>query len=120
MLPNSPQSVRGYLLRITIVFLGLILIRPGVLAAEDVEMATDLTGEVGKLKGPERELTPKIESASDEGRQALARMKLPAGLVASLWAAEPMLADPVAFNFDEKGRVFVAETFRYEIGRAHV
>jgi quinoprotein glucose dehydrogenase len=40
-------------------------------------------------------------------------MKLPPGLVAKLWAAEPMLANPVAFSFDEKGRAFVAETYRY-------
>ena len=32
---------------------------------------------------------------------------------AKLWAAEPMLANPVAFDFDEKGRLFVSETYRY-------
>ena len=45
---------------------------------------------------------PEVAPASDEGVQALERMKLPEGLQASLWAAEPMLANPVAFNFDEK------------------
>src|SRR6185369_16725542 len=35
------------------------------------------------------------------------------GLKAHLWAAEPMLANPVAFDFDEKGRLFVSETYRY-------
>src|SRR5438445_2844264 len=40
-------------------------------------------------------------------------MQLPAGLVAKLWAAEPMLANPVAIAFDERGRLFVAETYRY-------
>ncbi|MFZ9747626.1 MAG: DUF7133 domain-containing protein, partial [Opitutaceae bacterium] len=52
-------------------------------------------------------------AASDEGAQALARMQLPPGLQAKLWAAEPMLANPVAFNFDERGRIFVTETYRY-------
>lgn len=56
---------------------------------------------------------PEIAPASNEGLQALERMKLPSGLKASLWAAEPMLANPVAFNFDEQGRIFVAETYRY-------
>ncbi|HWA84738.1 MAG TPA: HEAT repeat domain-containing protein [Opitutus sp.] len=60
-----------------------------------------------------RVAAPEIAPASDEGREALQRMKLPAGLKASLWAAEPMLANPVAFNFDEQGRMFVAETYRY-------
>ncbi len=54
-----------------------------------------------------------IAPASNEAEQALKRMKVPAGLTISLWAAEPMLANPVAFNFDEKGRLFVAETYRY-------
>ncbi len=76
-------------------------------------MEADLHGAVGKLKDVVRQRDPEVDSASDEGTQALARMKLPPGLVASLWAAEPMFANPVAFNFDEKGRVFVAETFRY-------
>ncbi|HYP18338.1 MAG TPA: PVC-type heme-binding CxxCH protein, partial [Opitutus sp.] len=56
---------------------------------------------------------PEVAPASREGEQALERMKLPPGLKASLWAAEPMLANPVAFNFDEQGRIFVAETYRY-------
>lgn len=57
--------------------------------------------------------TPDIAPASDEGAQALKRMQLPPGLTVKLWAAEPMLANPVAFNLDERGRVFVAETYRY-------
>ena len=56
---------------------------------------------------------PEVSPASNEGQQAIERMKLAPGLRASLWAAEPMLANPVAFNIDERGRVFVAETYRY-------
>ena len=33
-----------------------------------------------------------------------------------LFAAEPLLANPVAFCFDEKGRCYVAETFRIQHG----
>ncbi len=60
-----------------------------------------------------RVAAPEVLPASNEGLQAIERMKLPTGLKASLWAAEPMLANPVAFNFDEHGRIFVAETYRY-------
>jgi quinoprotein glucose dehydrogenase len=68
----------------------------------------------GKVRNPgSRVATPDIAAASDEAAQALKRMKVPAGLEIKLWAAEPMLANPVAFNFDEKGRIFVAETYRY-------
>jgi quinoprotein glucose dehydrogenase len=43
-------------------------------------------------------------------------MLLPDGLKADLFAAEPMLANPVCFCFDEKGRLYVAETFRLHDG----
>ena len=93
--------------------LALLIALPLSFAAEVVEMETDLHGARGKLKPETRIAAPEIEGASDEGTLALKRMKLPAGLTATLWAAEPMLANPVAFNLDEHGRVFVSETFRY-------
>lgn len=54
-----------------------------------------------------------IADASEDAQQALARVVVPAGLEVSLWAAEPMLANPVAAAFDEHGRLFVSETYRY-------
>jgi len=35
------------------------------------------------------------------------------GFKVTLWAAEPQLANPVALSFDERGRLYVAETYRY-------
>jgi quinoprotein glucose dehydrogenase len=81
--------------------------------ARAVEMAVDKHPVVGKLKPMDRHAEADINPASDEGLLALKRFKLPPGLTVSLWAAEPMLANPVAFNFDEKGRAFVSETYRY-------
>ena len=66
-----------------------------------------------QLEPVERLPTPVIDPASDDARLALTRFSLPKGLKASLWAAEPMLANPVAIDFDEKGRLFVSETYRY-------
>jgi len=60
-----------------------------------------------------RRAEPDVAAASDEAQQALSRMQLPPGLEARLWAAEPMLANPVAIAFDERGRLFVAETHRF-------
>lgn len=37
-------------------------------------------------------------------------------LKVDVWAAAPMMANPVAFCFDEKGRMFIAETTRFEKG----
>jgi quinoprotein glucose dehydrogenase len=67
---------------------------------------------------------PKIAEASDEGQNALKQFKLAEGLSASLWAAEPFLANPVSFATDNRGRWYVAETFRLHAGvsdiRAHM
>ncbi|MEO7599557.1 MAG: HEAT repeat domain-containing protein [Opitutus sp.] len=82
--------------------------------AVEIEVDEDAANAAHGLKDPgTRQAEPEVFPASNEGTQALERMKLPVGLKASLWAAEPMLANPVAFNFDEKGRIFVAETYRY-------
>jgi quinoprotein glucose dehydrogenase len=60
--------------------------------------------------------TPKVEAASNEAEQAIKRFRLPSGVKANVFAAEPMLANPVAFCFDDKGRCYVAETFRLKDG----
>jgi quinoprotein glucose dehydrogenase len=66
-----------------------------------------------QLQPFDRKPTPVVDPASDDARLALKRFSLAPGLKASLWAAEPMLANPVAIDFDEKGRLFVSETYRY-------
>ena len=54
-----------------------------------------------------------IEPASEEPALALAELELAEGLRAELFAAEPMLANPVCLYVDHDGGVFVAETFRH-------
>ncbi len=110
--PSRPHA--GGLTLLAAVLLAFSSIPPGGRAADEVvEMETDPHGAVGKLKPETRVVAPEINAASDEAQQAITHMKLPAGLTAKLWAAEPMFANPVAFNLDERGRVFVSETFRY-------
>src|ERR1700688_1435886 len=58
----------------------------------------------------------KLAKASDDWKKTVQRMKLPAGVKADLWAAEPHVANIVAFHFDGKGRCYVAETFRLHHG----
>ncbi len=48
--------------------------------------------------------------------RALHAMAIPDGFESALWAAEPLVMDPVAFCIDEQGRIFVAESFRQELG----
>jgi quinoprotein glucose dehydrogenase len=64
----------------------------------------------------EKPYSPYLAPASDEAEQAIKRFRLPKGMQANVFAAEPMLANPVAFCFDEKGRCYVAETFRLKAG----
>jgi quinoprotein glucose dehydrogenase len=75
--------------------------------------ATAVCAQTLELEKFERLPDPVIDPASDDAKLALQRFSLPQGLKASLWAAEPMLANPVAIDFDEKGRLFVSETYRY-------
>jgi quinoprotein glucose dehydrogenase len=65
---------------------------------------------------PKSDYNPPVAKASDEAEKAMARFKYDKALRVSVWAAEPLLANPVAFSFDEKGRCFVAETFRLHHG----
>ncbi|PHS11505.1 MAG: glucose dehydrogenase [Blastopirellula sp.] len=55
---------------------------------------------------------PQIAPVSNEGESAIAGFDVPEGLEMELWAAEPLLANPVVFCFDPSGRIYVAETFR--------
>src|SRR5262249_31817951 len=47
---------------------------------------------------------------------AIKKFKIPQGLKVDLVASEPLLANPVAFCFGERGQIYVAETFRLGAG----
>jgi quinoprotein glucose dehydrogenase len=59
---------------------------------------------------------PPVAPASAEPEQAIKAMRVPAELRVAPFAAEPLVANPVAFGFDARGRLFVAETFRLHQG----
>ncbi len=59
---------------------------------------------------------PPILGPSKEGATALHKFVHPRDFTVRLWAAEPALANPVAFWIDRQSRVFVAETFRLHKG----
>ncbi|HSI37073.1 MAG TPA: PVC-type heme-binding CxxCH protein, partial [Tepidisphaeraceae bacterium] len=50
--------------------------------------------------------------AFKEAEEAAKGFRVPKNLKLSLFAAEPQLVSPVAISVDEKGRVYVVETFR--------
>src|SRR5688572_11662162 len=59
---------------------------------------------------------PVVAPASDEGEQAIRRFRVPKGFKVELVAAEPLLANPVAFCIDHQGQFYVAETYRLHSG----
>ena len=60
--------------------------------------------------------TPAIASASESSETAIETFKFPENLNATLFAAEPDVANPVAFHIDYQNRLFVCESFRQENG----
>src|SRR5262249_38205626 len=46
-------------------------------------------------------------------QESLARMKIADGFEIRLAAAEPTIVNPIAFTIDEKGRIWVVESFEY-------
>lgn len=70
--------------------------------------------ELGKAR--EAEYEPRVLGASDEAIRAIPTFDVADGLEVELVAAEPHLANPVAFDIDEQGRIYVAETFRHGQG----
>ena len=59
---------------------------------------------------------PGVFPASEEAETAIKRFRVPKGFKVELVAAEPMLANPVAFCIDHQGRFYVAETYRLHTG----
>ena len=52
-------------------------------------------------------------------KEAVAKMAIPEGFEVSVFASEPDIAEPIAFCFDHKGRMWVAENFNYQTRRQH-
>ncbi len=76
---------------------------------------------VGQAQAKQDDKTPKpktaiLEPATDEGEAAIAQFKYPENLKCELYAAEPDVANIVAFHRDYQGNLYVCETFRQEKG----
>ena len=67
------------------------------------------------FKQPEP-LDPQVAEASDEAAGAMAGIRIPEGWEIQLFAAEPDVANVVAFDIDDRGRMYVCETFRQNRG----
>jgi len=61
---------------------------------------------------PATQPAPNVAPASAEGADAMKQFALPKGWKVDLFAAEPKVANPVCLSIDDRGRVYVVETFR--------
>ncbi len=71
--------------------------------------------EIGKSKpkASDRKPVPVVAPKSDEGLLNIKNFKMPEGFEIEMVAAEPLLANPVAFCIDWNGDYFISETHRY-------
>lgn len=93
-----------------------LLVAP-VLAFQDPEAHPSGGAAPSVTSGADDEgYSPHVEEASDEAERGIARFEIAEGLDVKLFAAEPMLANPVCFYVDDRGDVYVAETFRHHAG----
>ena len=51
--------------------------------------------------------------------EAVEKMSIPPAFDVSVFASEPDIAEPIAFCFDHRGRLWVAENFNYQTRRKH-
>lgn len=51
--------------------------------------------------------------------EAVAAMAIPEGFEVSIYAAEPDIGEPIAFTFDNRGRVWVVENYNYVNRKNH-
>lgn len=54
-----------------------------------------------------------------EPAEAVTKMSIPDGFEVSIFASEPDIAEPIAFCFDDRGRMWVAENFNYQTRGQH-
>ena len=81
-----------------------------------LSLLTSLSSSAIPGDGRQGDYNPPVSEGSNEGERAMGAFRVPEGMEAELIASEPLLANPVAFCFDEKGRVYIAETFRQKKG----
>lgn len=107
------QGGRGWWWEVCLAGAVLTLTAPLATAQHDLG-SSDQAGSASETA--DEPYTPPVEPASGEGEAAMSRFELATGIVTDLFAAEPMLANPVCLYVDFAGDVYVNETFRHYAG----
>ncbi|MBX9791511.1 MAG: HEAT repeat domain-containing protein [Pirellulales bacterium] len=79
-------------------------------------LAADKLAKSGASTASTESYRPFVAETADDAELLMKRVRVPQGMQIELFAAEPLLANPVTFTFDEQGRCYVMETFRLHAG----
>lgn len=78
--------------------------------------AADAPVDRGATGTPAEPYRPFVAETAEDAELLMKRVRVPKGMQIELFAAEPLLANPVTFTFDEQGRCYVVETYRLHAG----
>ncbi len=92
-----------------LIALGFIALDSGLSIAQDKSSKNELPKKQHRTSN-----APFLKPA-----EAVKKMAIPDGFEVSIFAAEPDIAEPIAFCFDHKGRIWVAENFNYRTRKNH-
>src|SRR6185369_8998710 len=73
-----------------------------------------LTGSIFAAGDPVGHGDGKAEAGAKDAANAVKSFRYDAGLKVEVWATEPLLANPVCFSPDERGRWYISESYRQE------
>ena len=93
--------------RVDIRALGLLLVAAHVVALGGGAMGAEAPLPEGVVNSQPPGAPP------PSGEKVLASMRLPQGFSATLFAEEPFVQQPIGFDFDDRGRLWVAESYTY-------
>lgn len=119
-LPSIFEMSRNNILTRTlpgVLLLCIATISSRPLDAQEPAASPSAVGDNAKNQQPTAiPLSPSIAEASSEAEDAMSSFRIPDGWKISLFAAEPNVANIVAFDVDNQGRVFACESFRQNKG----
>ncbi len=79
-------------------------------------LGMNLSSALGQESVPPTPEVPQLAEDSGEATSAIGAFKKPTGWMCELFAAEPMVGNPVAFTIDSQGRILVCESYRQGVG----
>jgi len=110
---NRSMQRFSYERRNVVSFVALAVFTVHGIASIPLATADDSRNQLPKKQHKDSD-TPFLKPA-----EAVSKMVIPDGFQVSVFAAELDIAEPIAFCFDDRGRVWVVENFNYQTRKKH-